>query len=91
MRPGTFMFKGDWMPTVQNLRETGMGYTVVSIRLCDGREFKQVVIDSGHLARVRGDPRTRAVRPGLPADPERLAAQITGKFHLAAEPARQAL
>lgn len=42
------------MRVVQHLPETGMGYTVVTIRLRDGREFKQVVIDSGYLARVRG-------------------------------------
>jgi len=48
------MFKGEWMATVKGLPETGMGYTVVSIRLRDGREFRQVVIDSGYLARVRG-------------------------------------
>jgi hypothetical protein len=44
------------METVRNLPETGMGYTVVSITLKDGRKFDQVVIDSGWLIRVRGLP-----------------------------------
>ena len=37
-----------------SLSETGMGYQVVSVFLADGRKFDQVVIDSGHITRVRG-------------------------------------
>lgn len=37
--------------------ETGMGYQVVDIELSDGRIFKQAIVDSGHLTRIRGvDP-----------------------------------
>jgi hypothetical protein len=54
MTRGIFIFSGQWISTVQKLPETGMGYTVVSIRLHDGREFKQAVIDSGRLTRIRG-------------------------------------
>lgn len=55
-RNGQFLFSGEWVETVQNLRETGMGYTVASVTLKDGRKFDQVIIDSGRLARVRGLP-----------------------------------
>jgi len=34
--------------------ETGMGYFVVDAILKDGRKFKQVVVDSGYVALVRG-------------------------------------
>ena len=34
--------------------ETGMGYWVATVFLRDGREFRQVVIDSGYVNRVRG-------------------------------------
>jgi hypothetical protein len=56
MRPGAFQFAGKWMETVKHLGETGMGYTVVSITLSDGRVFPQAVIDSGYIGRVRGLP-----------------------------------
>ena len=51
---GAFQFSGEWMEVVRRLAETGMGYTVASVALKDGRKFDQVVIDSGRLARVRG-------------------------------------
>jgi hypothetical protein len=35
-------------------RETGMGYCVANAILKDGREFKQVLIDSGHVTAVKG-------------------------------------
>jgi hypothetical protein len=45
------------MSTVQKLFETGMGYTIVSITLKDGRRrFNQAIINSGYLTRVRGLP-----------------------------------
>jgi hypothetical protein len=56
MRPGAFFFSGKWANAVRALVETGMGYTVVSIALADGRRFDQVLIDSGYLSRVRGLP-----------------------------------
>ena len=54
MRDGAFFFLGEWLTTVQLLPETGMGYTVVTVRLKDGRIFEQAVIDSGCLSRIRG-------------------------------------
>jgi hypothetical protein len=53
-RHGTFLFSGKWKETIRALPETGMGYSVVTVALKDGRVFKQAVIDSGHLARIRG-------------------------------------
>ena len=54
MRPGAFLFSEKWRPVVRGLPETGMGYTIVSVMLRDGRRFDQVVVDSGYLCRVRG-------------------------------------
>ena len=54
MRPGAFFFSGKWADAVRALGETGMGYTIVSIALADGRRFNQVLIESGYLKRVRG-------------------------------------
>jgi hypothetical protein len=34
--------------------DTGMGYKVVSVQLCDGRSFEQVIISEGHIIEVRG-------------------------------------
>jgi len=31
-----------------------MGYTIVNVKLTDGRIFRQVLIDTGILARIRG-------------------------------------
>jgi hypothetical protein len=56
MRSGAFQFSDKWRSKVLSLGETGMGYTVVSVTLQDGRKFEQAVIDSGHLTRVRGLP-----------------------------------
>jgi|RhiMetStandDraft_4_1073278.scaffolds.fasta_scaffold264365_1 hypothetical protein len=55
-RPGAFEFTGKWLDHVRDLPETGMGYTVVSVELRDGRTFNQVVIDSGIASWVRGLP-----------------------------------
>jgi hypothetical protein len=54
MWPGAFLFSGRWADTVRHLGETGLGYTVVSITLKDGRKFNQALIDTGHLCRIRG-------------------------------------
>lgn len=43
-----------WASYLKSLPETGMGYQVVSVRLNDGRQYNQVVIDSGYITRVRG-------------------------------------
>ena len=56
MRDGAFEFSGKWLSAVRQLGETGMGYVVVSVTLKDGRRYPQVLIDSGHLSRVRGLP-----------------------------------
>jgi hypothetical protein len=56
MRPGAFQFARKWMETVKHLGETGMGYTVVSITLSDGRVFPQAVIDSSYMSRIRSLP-----------------------------------
>lgn len=56
MTPGAFQFRGKWQQKVKALRETGMGYTVVSLVLRDGRRFDQAIIDSGWLSTVRGLP-----------------------------------
>ena len=54
MRSGAFKFSGKWVERVRRLGETGMGYTVVTVTLADGRVFPQAIIDSGTLSRVRG-------------------------------------
>jgi hypothetical protein len=56
MRPGAFFFSGKWADAVRALGETGIGYTVVRIKLSDGRAFDQVIVESGYLSRVRGLP-----------------------------------
>jgi hypothetical protein len=56
MRHGAFLFSGKWAPVVQDLAETGMGYTVVTVLLTDGRRFQQAVVEGGYLNRVRGLP-----------------------------------
>ena len=56
MRDGAFKFSGKWLPTVCKLGETGMGSVVVCVALRDGRNYPQVLIDSGYLSRVRGLP-----------------------------------
>ena len=41
-----------WAPYLTSQPETGMGYQIVTVHLCDGREFDDVVIDSGHITRI---------------------------------------
>ena len=43
---------GKWVPFLTSQPETGMGFQVVSIHLCDGRTFEDVVIDSGYITRI---------------------------------------
>lgn len=43
-----------WREMARDLPETGMGYTVVTVVLKDGRQYERVVIDSGYIARVYG-------------------------------------
>lgn len=42
-----------WLQYLATMPETGMGYQVVDIELRDGRVFKQAIIDSGFLTRIR--------------------------------------
>jgi len=49
----TIALSDKWIAMLLAKPETGMGYQVVSIKLKDGREFKQVVIDSGYITRIR--------------------------------------
>jgi len=42
-----------------------MGYVVVSVTLKDGRRYPQVLIDSGHLSRVRGLPHIPVVEDDI--------------------------
>ena len=43
-----------WAPVLLNKAETGMGYYVATVKLRDGTLYRQVVIDSGFVTRVRG-------------------------------------
>ena len=36
--------------------ETGMGYWIATAHLKDGRIFKQVLVESGDVTKVRGSP-----------------------------------
>jgi hypothetical protein len=54
MRRGAFLLSSPWDEVVNNITETGMGYTIVSVTLRDGRRCDQVLIDSGYVSRVRG-------------------------------------
>lgn len=49
-----FVLSKKWLEYLRTLPETGMGYHVVTIELKDGRKFKQSIIDSGQLVRIRG-------------------------------------
>ncbi len=42
-----------WISFLLNQPETGMGYSVCTIRLKDGREFKQVVVDGGFITKIK--------------------------------------
>jgi hypothetical protein len=43
-----------WLEYLCTMPETEMGYQLVDIELKDGGEFKQAVVDSGYLTRIRG-------------------------------------
>jgi hypothetical protein len=43
-----------WAPILLKKAETGMGYYVANVRLRNGTIYRQVVIDSGFVANVRG-------------------------------------
>ena len=52
VQSGSFTFVGKWLETVRHLLETGMGHTIVSITLADGKHLDQVVINSRSLTIV---------------------------------------
>jgi hypothetical protein len=43
-----------WLEYLRTMPETGTGYQVVDIKLKDGEEFKQAVVDSRYLTRIHG-------------------------------------
>lgn len=43
-----------WIDKIIPQGETGMGYHIATIALKNGTEYKQVVIDSGFITRIRG-------------------------------------
>jgi len=50
----TLQLSDKWIRFLSNQHETGMGYQVCTIRLKDGQEFKQAIIDSGLIIRIKG-------------------------------------
>ncbi len=42
-----------WVQFLVNQPETGMGYQVCTIRLRDGRDFKQAIVDSGLVTKIK--------------------------------------
>ena len=42
-----------WFAYLIKKPDTGMGYQVCTIRLKDGREFKQVIVDSGFITKIK--------------------------------------
>jgi hypothetical protein len=43
-----------WIEYLRSQPETGMGHQVVTIKIRDGKIFRQAVVDSGHVTRIRG-------------------------------------
>lgn len=43
-----------WGPVLVAQPETGMGYQVATIVLKDGSQFKQALIQSGYVTRIKG-------------------------------------
>ena len=43
-----------WAQYLVSQPETGMGYQIVTVKLRDGRKYKQTIIDSGYITRIRG-------------------------------------
>lgn len=44
----------EWLDYLLRQPESGMGYQIVSVRLKDGRHFKQVIAQNGYFTQVRG-------------------------------------
>ena len=45
-----------WIDKIIPQGETGMGYHIATVTLKNGQKFKQVVIDSGFVTKIRGLP-----------------------------------
>lgn len=43
-----------WGATLTSLPETGMGYQIATVKLSDGRQFRQALIVEGQLTKIRG-------------------------------------
>ncbi|HQG80936.1 MAG TPA: hypothetical protein PLC37_07945 [Smithellaceae bacterium] len=43
-----------WIDCLVAQPETGMGYHVVSVILCNGKRYDQVVVNSGYITQVKG-------------------------------------
>lgn len=43
-----------WGPRLAEQPETGMGYQIATVILSDGRRFKDVLIQAGVIARIKG-------------------------------------
>ena len=43
-----------WAPQLISQPETGLGYQIATIILKTGARYKQVVIDSGYITKIRG-------------------------------------
>lgn len=44
-----------WAPVLRGQPETGMGYQICTVILCDGRHIERVVIVDGTVTEVAGD------------------------------------
>lgn len=50
----TLELSDKWIQWLLSQGETGMGYQVCNIVLKDGREYRQAVIDSGFITKIKG-------------------------------------
>ncbi len=62
-----------WAAYLLSKPETGMGYWTGNLILADGRQFVDVIIDSGYITKIRG----RADIPFEPTDVVKI--EVTGK------------
>lgn len=44
-----------WGSVLSAQPETGMGYQVATVTLRDGTQWRQVLIEEGHIMRIRGE------------------------------------
>ena len=49
-----FELSAEWKAKLISQPETGMGYSIVSIVLRDGKRFDQVIVDSGYVTKIKG-------------------------------------